>query len=188
MLAGIVEIEMHLTRVGVRKPAELEIDNDQATESPMVEQEVDTVPGVAYPHPPLTTNESEITAEFKQERLDLPDERRLEICLRILVFETKELQDDGSLISSSGVIASSSSALAPRVSAVAFLRGKVPSVRRIANRFDDRADERSNRPAAPRSRRTAGREILHHDETDVVRPGQSKSRRARRKRSARLWG
>ena|ERR1035438_3016 len=67
MLASIVQIEIHLSGVGVGKLADLQVDDNQAAQSPMEEKQVDAIPFCADTEPPLARNEREIVAEFQKE-------------------------------------------------------------------------------------------------------------------------
>ena len=71
VLAGVVEVEVHLAGVGVRELAELEVDDDQAAQAPVEEEQVDPVPLVADAQAPLPADEGEVAAELEQERLEL---------------------------------------------------------------------------------------------------------------------
>jgi hypothetical protein len=93
VLSDIVEVEVHLSRVGVRELAELEIDDDQAAQTPVVEEQVHPIPGVADAKPALTPDEGEIPAELQEEGLEVQDERLLQVILRVLVLEVEELED-----------------------------------------------------------------------------------------------
>jgi hypothetical protein len=45
----------------------------------MEEEQVDAVPGVADAEPALTADEREVATELKEERLEVPDERLLDV-------------------------------------------------------------------------------------------------------------
>ena len=47
VFAGVVEVEVHLAGVGVGELAELQVDDDQAAELAVEEEEVDAIPFVA---------------------------------------------------------------------------------------------------------------------------------------------
>ena len=64
MLAGVVEVEMHLASVGIAELADFEVDNDEAPEPPVKEYEVDAEPSVVDPEPTLAANESEVVAQL----------------------------------------------------------------------------------------------------------------------------
>jgi cation transporter-like permease len=64
VLARVVQVQVHLSRVGVRELAELEIDDDQAAQAPVIEEQIHPIPGVADAKPALTPDEREVPAEF----------------------------------------------------------------------------------------------------------------------------
>ena len=64
VLAGVVEVEMHLASVGIAELADFEVDNDEAPEPPVKEYEVDAEPSVVDPEPTLAANESEVVAQL----------------------------------------------------------------------------------------------------------------------------
>jgi len=63
MLAGIVQVEIHLPCIGVSEFAKLQLDNDQASE-PSMEKSRSTLYHCAHPQSLLTSNESKIIAEL----------------------------------------------------------------------------------------------------------------------------
>src|SRR5262245_39888959 len=63
----------------------------------MEEEQVDAAPLVSDAQPPLTSDEGEVAAELQEERLDLRDERGLQIVLGVLVLEPQELEHKGIL-------------------------------------------------------------------------------------------
>ena len=82
-----------LTSIGVRELPELQVDDNEAAQSPMKEQEVYTVPLIADTKPTLPPDERKVAAQLKQERFELPDERGLEIRLRVFILEVEKLED-----------------------------------------------------------------------------------------------
>jgi hypothetical protein len=93
VLGGVVQVDVHLARIGVGEAAELEVDQHQATQAAVVEDQVNAEPVVADAKAPLASNETEVTAELQQERVEVADERVLEVGLGVLVFEAEELKD-----------------------------------------------------------------------------------------------
>src|SRR5437899_778669 len=77
VIAGIVEVEVHLAGIGVGELADLEVDDDQAPEPAVEEEEVDPVPLVTDAQAALAADEGELAAEFQQEGLEMVDERLL---------------------------------------------------------------------------------------------------------------
>jgi hypothetical protein len=59
------------------------------------EHQVDPIPLVSDAQSMLASDESEITAEFQSECLQLPDQSVLELTLRIFVLESEEFQECG---------------------------------------------------------------------------------------------
>src|ERR1700704_584233 len=66
MLAGIVQIKVHLTRIRMGELANLEIDHDQASQPPVKEQKVNPVPLGSDSQPLLSGYEGKIIAELQQ--------------------------------------------------------------------------------------------------------------------------
>ena len=89
MLAGAVQVQVHLAGVGVRGLVELQVDDDEAAQPPVEEQEVDSVPGIADPQT-LATDHREVAAQLEEKGLLLGDQRVFEVALRVLVLEELE--------------------------------------------------------------------------------------------------
>jgi hypothetical protein len=47
VLAGIVEVKMHLTGIGVREFSKFQVDHHQAAQLAMEEEQIDAIPLVA---------------------------------------------------------------------------------------------------------------------------------------------
>ena len=60
MLSRIVEIEVHLSGVGMRESADLQVDDHQASKLPMKEQQIHPIPFVTDAEAPLPANEAEV--------------------------------------------------------------------------------------------------------------------------------
>jgi hypothetical protein len=58
---------VHLAGVGVIELAHLEVDNDEAAQTAMEEQQVDPEPAITDAQAALTADEGEVTAELEQE-------------------------------------------------------------------------------------------------------------------------
>ena len=93
VLLGVTQVDVHLAGVGVGELAGLDVNDDQATESAVVEEQVDPVPVVADAEPLLPAQEGEVAAEFQEEALEVQDQGLLELALGILVLQVQELQD-----------------------------------------------------------------------------------------------
>ena len=94
VLARVVQIEVHLSGVGVAELADLEVDDDEALQTPMEEQQVDAEPRVVDSQSALATDEGEVVAEFQQEVGQVLDQRLLQVGLRVLVLEVEELEHE----------------------------------------------------------------------------------------------
>lgn len=94
VLARVIEIEVHLSGVGVRELAELQVDYDQATKTSMKEEQIDAVPFITDAQPTLAADECEVAAQFHQEVLQLVDKRLFQVAFRILILEVEKLQDE----------------------------------------------------------------------------------------------
>src|SRR5579863_4115485 len=94
MLAGIVQIKIHLPGVGMGEFSELEVDENQTSKPTVKEQEVHPVPFVTDPQTFLPGHEREIVAEFKQEMLKMTNQSIFEVGLRVFVAQAEELQNE----------------------------------------------------------------------------------------------
>jgi hypothetical protein len=56
---------VHLSGVSVSERAELQIDDDQTAQTPMEEEEINTISGIANSQATLTRDEGETVAEFE---------------------------------------------------------------------------------------------------------------------------
>ena len=92
LFAGVVEVQVHLPRVGVAELAELQVEDDQAAEPAVEQDEVHAVPLVADAYAPLAGHEGEGIAHFQEKRLHVADDRLLEVALAVLVLEVQELE------------------------------------------------------------------------------------------------
>ena len=64
VLSSVVQIQVHLTGVGVGELAELQVDDHQTTQAPVEKQQINAVPLVTDAEPPLPANEAEVAAQF----------------------------------------------------------------------------------------------------------------------------
>jgi len=78
VLAGVIEIEIHLASVSVGEAAEFQVYEDEAPKATMEEEQVHTVPVVPNPEPLLSGHEGEVIAKFEQEMLQPQDQRPLQ--------------------------------------------------------------------------------------------------------------
>jgi hypothetical protein len=65
VLAGVVQVEVHLASVRVGEPIQLEVDDEEASQATMEEQQVDSIPSVPDAQLTLPTHEGEVAAEFQ---------------------------------------------------------------------------------------------------------------------------
>jgi hypothetical protein len=79
VLAGVVEVEVHLPSVRVAEFANLEIDDDQAAQLTVEENEIDAKPSVVDAKPALATEEGEVVARLQEEVCEVLDERYFQI-------------------------------------------------------------------------------------------------------------
>ena len=64
LLAGIVQIQIHLTGVGVRELAELQIYYNETLKPAMEEDQIDSIPFVSDAQSPLASDEGEIVSHL----------------------------------------------------------------------------------------------------------------------------
>jgi len=67
MLAGVVQVEVHLPSIGVAEFADLEVDDHQTLELAMEKQQVNAEPVVVDAQAALTADEGEVVAQFQEE-------------------------------------------------------------------------------------------------------------------------
>ena len=84
MLAGVVQIEVHLPCVRVAELTYLEVHNYERSQTAMKENEVDTKPGVVDTKP----------AQFQKKVGEAMDERLFQVRLRVFVFEVEEFENE----------------------------------------------------------------------------------------------
>jgi hypothetical protein len=75
VLAGIVQIKIHLAGIDVGEFADLQIDNDQAAQPSMKEQQIDAIPFVADAQASLPSQEGEVAAQLEKKILQPVDQR-----------------------------------------------------------------------------------------------------------------
>jgi len=84
MFARVVQVQIHLSGVGMRELADLQIDDNEALQLSAKKQQVDLVPCRTDAQSLLSGNEGEIVTHLKQQFFDLPDQRVLQV--RLFVF------------------------------------------------------------------------------------------------------
>ena len=177
MFTRVVQIHVHLTGIGVGELAALEIDDHEATELAMEEQQIDPIPFVSDAKPTLSANESKIAAQLQKKSLEMQNERFFNLGLGIFVFESEELEHVrvfDFFFRRNRVFRLCRSALAEHFCFVSRQRGPL-----VEERID-LAIELPNAPAAAQrfglvkfSRRFAG----YGKKPDVSRPRQREMRR-----------
>ena len=66
MLAGVVEVEVHLTRVRVAELANFQVRKEQAMQTAVEEDQIDAEPIIVDAQPALAANECKIVAQLQQ--------------------------------------------------------------------------------------------------------------------------
>jgi hypothetical protein len=164
---------VHLAGIGVGELADLEVDDDQAAEATVKEEEVDSIPLVADAEAALAADEGELAAELEQEGLEVVDERFLQVVLGILVLEAEELQDQRVahlVVGREGITGLGLPAPGEHGGLVPGKGGALVELR------GDLSVELTDRPAAPQGFGVIEVQCFARarsaDEQDVVRPGQ----------------
>src|SRR5271157_76357 len=93
MFAGVVQIQIHLSGVGVGELSNLQINDDQTAKPAMKKQQVDAVPLVADAQPPLPGNEGEVASEFQKKVFQPVDQRFFQSVFGIFILQSQELED-----------------------------------------------------------------------------------------------
>jgi len=94
VLARVLDVQVHLPRVGVCEAPELEIDEHEAAQPSMEEHEIHAVPLVAHAQAPLASEKREVVTELEEEGLETMDEALFEVALRVLVLQVEELEHE----------------------------------------------------------------------------------------------
>jgi hypothetical protein len=85
---------MHLSGIGMRELAYLQINNDKAPQFALKEKQINPVPFATNPQPPLATYKGKIAAELEQEVLKVPQERFFKVGLGVFIFQSKEFENE----------------------------------------------------------------------------------------------
>ena len=64
MLAGVVQVKIHLSCIGVSEFTKFQLDDDQASKPSMEEEQIDSIPLCAHSQSLLTSNESKIVSQL----------------------------------------------------------------------------------------------------------------------------
>ncbi len=97
VLPGVVQIHVHLARIGMAEPAALDVDHHQGLQLSMEEDQVHPEPGVVEAKPPLAPHKREIIPHFQKEIGEMPDEGLLEFGFGVFVFQVQEFENEGVL-------------------------------------------------------------------------------------------
>ena len=65
MLPGVVQVEVHLAGVRMGELPKFKVNEDQALQAAMEENQVDPIPLVPHPEPFLSGDEREVGAQFQ---------------------------------------------------------------------------------------------------------------------------
>jgi hypothetical protein len=79
MLAGVIEVEVHLASVRIAELPNFEVRNKQAPQAAMKENEVNTEPIVVDAESTLAAKEGEIITQLQQEVSEVLNERRFQV-------------------------------------------------------------------------------------------------------------
>jgi hypothetical protein len=94
VFAGVVEIEVHLPGIGIAELAHLEVNDDQASQAAVKQEEIDAKPGVVDTEPLLPTEKSEVVAQLQQKIGEIVDECLFKIAFRLFVLEAEKLKHE----------------------------------------------------------------------------------------------
>src|SRR5207244_3654560 len=91
-----IHVHLHLTEVLMRELPQLQVDEDEAAEQPIVEDEVDVEVIALEREPLLSRDEAEAFPHLEEEFLEPADDRLFEIPLlrRRLLAKVEELEDE----------------------------------------------------------------------------------------------
>jgi hypothetical protein len=85
VLTRVIQVRVHLPSIRVRELAEVEIDNDEASESSVENQEINPIPLIPDAESVLAPDKSEIASELQEENLELAEQNVLKVALRVFV-------------------------------------------------------------------------------------------------------
>ena len=86
VLAGVIEIEVHLSGIRISEAIRLEVDDDQTAQTPVEEKKIDPKPSIVEAKSLLASEKSEVVTQLQQEVREMADERLFEITFRVLVL------------------------------------------------------------------------------------------------------
>src|SRR6266581_2763910 len=94
MFARVIQIKMHLPRIGVRELANLQINDDKASQFAVKEEKIDAIPFAADSQSAFATDEGKVAAQLEQEVLKVPQERLFKVGLRVFVFQAEKFENE----------------------------------------------------------------------------------------------
>ena len=94
VLAGVVEVEVHLASVGIAELADFEVDDDEAPEPPVKEYEVDAEPVVVDPEPTLPSKKSKIIAQFQKKIGEVLNQRFFQFRFGVFILEIEKFENE----------------------------------------------------------------------------------------------
>ena len=92
VLTGIIQVQVHLSRIRVRELPELEVDDDEASKSSMKKQQVNPIPLGPHAQSALSPDEGKIASELEKEGLEFTKQGPLKFALGVFVPQPEELQ------------------------------------------------------------------------------------------------
>lgn len=97
VLTGVVAVHVHLPDIGVAEFAQLQIDDDQAAQAAVEEQQIDTEPAFVDAQPSLSADKGEVAAQLQRELFQSLDQRALKVGLGVFVLEIQKFETVGVL-------------------------------------------------------------------------------------------
>ncbi|OGV85174.1 MAG: hypothetical protein A2340_05300 [Lentisphaerae bacterium RIFOXYB12_FULL_60_10] len=91
------EVKIHLTFVSRRECAEFQVNGHKTPQATVEEKQVEIIVGIVNTHRELTPHKTEIRTQLGQELLQIANDGRLQILLRVGAFESKEIENIGVL-------------------------------------------------------------------------------------------
>lgn len=92
---GVVAVHVHLAHIGMGEAAELQVDDAQAAQAAVKQQQVNVVPGLVNAQAALSAHEGEVAAQFQQEVFQALDQGFFKLAFGIFVLEVQKLQHVG---------------------------------------------------------------------------------------------
>ena len=93
MSLGIVQVEVYLPSIRMSKRPRRQLDDDQAPQTAMVQQQIDPIPDVADPNPLLPGDKCEPGTQLQQEPFEMPDQGLFQFALAVFILEVEKLKE-----------------------------------------------------------------------------------------------